>query len=166
MWLSLPEYCNSATLDAATGISYVTPSRNCNSATLDQAANSSGSGSSFTIFGIGSPRTIPRRPTSTGLQVDEVTPVGCARHPATCGALLSRRSLRREFAGRRLIRLERGADFDRWCRDTMPDEVVPPIRLDARWPRLTILARTRPQPRRRSGRALLNDAKTNRRTPG
>jgi hypothetical protein len=96
MWLSLPECCNSATLDAATGISYVTPSRNCNSATLDQAANSSGSGSSFTIFGIGSPRTIPRRPTSTGLQVDEVTPVGCARHPATCGALLSRPSLRRE----------------------------------------------------------------------
>ena len=44
--------------------------------------------------------------------------------------------------------------------------IVAAERLDARSPRLTILARARPQPRRRSGRALLNDAKTNRRTPG
>ena len=47
--------CNT---DTAMGMSDVIPSANCNSASLDQAANSAGSGSSFTISGIGSPTTI------------------------------------------------------------------------------------------------------------
>jgi hypothetical protein len=51
------------------------------------APNSPGSGSSFTISGIGSPRTI-RQPTSAGLQVGEVAPVGCVPQPATGDSLV------------------------------------------------------------------------------
>jgi len=49
---------------------------------LDHEPNSAGSGSSFTISGMESPRTIragrPRR-----VSIDEVASVGCVSHPAS-----------------------------------------------------------------------------------
>jgi len=55
----------------------LSPPQHCNGATLDQAANSPGSGSSFNISRIGSPRTICAGRPSTGLSIDEIELLAC-----------------------------------------------------------------------------------------